>query len=273
MSDGAYGPCACQNKPVPRKPTLSPTKIGIYLACPVKFRWTYVDGRGRWYLKAKSYYSFGSTLHGVLQRFYDSQDQGVETKGQALAAYDESWIDAGYSNAEEMAEAYGEGRLILERHIEEVARAPLTAKTLFVERQFRHDLGEFVLVGRIDRVDEADDGSLEIIDYKTGRLSVQPEDVQYDLAMNCYQLLLKKKYPERDVKASIVALRTGESATYSLSPAELEEFESSLIELGTRILSDDHFDRAPFGKPLCVGCDFLPLCRKHEEFIDPTPAA
>ena len=40
----------------------------------------YVDDRGKWYLKAKSYYSFGTTLHRVLERFHDA-DIVVATRG------------------------------------------------------------------------------------------------------------------------------------------------------------------------------------------------
>ena len=69
-----------------RKQTLSPSKITTYLACPVKFGWTYLDPRGKWYLKSKSYYSFGSTLHKVLERFHNAGDTGVTTVGDALQA-------------------------------------------------------------------------------------------------------------------------------------------------------------------------------------------
>ena len=56
-------------KKTERKPTLSPTKIRTYLECAVKYRYVYVDKIGRFYLRARSYYSFGSTLHHVLQDF------------------------------------------------------------------------------------------------------------------------------------------------------------------------------------------------------------
>jgi len=184
--------CTCvYNNHVSRKPSISPTKLSIYLACPVKFRWTYVDGRGRWYLKAKSYYSFGTTLHKVLERFYDDRDRGVQTTEEVISAYDESWIDAGYRSGEEMAEAYGEGREILERHVR-TATIDRVAATKFVERQLKVDMGHFNLIGRLDRVDEYPDGSLEIVDYKTGRETVSTEDVAGDLAMSIYQLLLRK---------------------------------------------------------------------------------
>lgn len=252
-----------------RKPTLSPSKIATYLACPVKYRWTYVDDRGKWYMRARSYYSFGSSLHKVLQRFHDSADAGVATVGQAIAAYEESWIYAGYESAEEMSEAFGEGKEIVERHIEQVLSMPATAKTLWVEKMLRKDLGEFVLIGRLDRVDEHDDGSLEIVDYKSGRTAVSEEEVESDLAMACYQVLVKDRFPDRAAWATILALRSGASASASLSEEAMRAFETDLVEIGREILNRDYGEIVPVYKDLCPECDFLPLCRKHPEFAEP----
>jgi putative RecB family exonuclease len=253
---------------VPRKPTLSPSKITTYLACPVKYRWTYVDDRGKWYLRSKSYYSFGTTLHRVLERFHDSGDAGVTTTEEVLAAYEESWIDAGFSSAEEMAEAYGEGMAILERHVAETKKRVTTAKTIFVEKLFSHDMNEFRLIGRVDRVDEYEDGALEIVDYKSGRESVSEEDVSSDIAMSIYQLLVKRKFPDRKVSATIFALRSGHHATYCMSDEELEGLERDVHTLGLEILNEDYAELIPIFKPLCPHCDFIPLCRKHPEFLE-----
>ena len=54
-----------------RKPTLSPTRIGTYLECAVKYRYIYQDKIGRFYTKARAGFSFGSTLHNVLQDFHE----------------------------------------------------------------------------------------------------------------------------------------------------------------------------------------------------------
>ncbi|HZH98869.1 MAG TPA: PD-(D/E)XK nuclease family protein, partial [Fimbriimonadaceae bacterium] len=124
---------------MPRKPTLSPSRITTYLACPAKYRWTFQDPRGKWYLRSKSCYSFGSTLHKVLERFHDAGDCGVTTTYEALAALEESWLDAGFSSAEEMAEAYGEGKAIIEQHVEHHTALPVSSKTLCVERLFKKD--------------------------------------------------------------------------------------------------------------------------------------
>ena len=252
-----------------KKPNLSPSKISTYLACSVKYMWTYVNPKGRWYLRAKSYYSFGTTLHKVLQRFHDEGDQGVRTVHEAISAMEESWIDAGYSSAKEMQEAMGEGKEIISSYITKFQMEPVTAKTIMIEKMLKLDLGDFNLIGRVDRVDEHEDGSLEIIDYKSGREGVTNEEVESDLAMGCYQLLLKSLYPDRKVSASIVALRSNEKATASMDHNALEEFKSDIITLGQEVLHRDYESIIPVWKDICPTCDFLPLCKKHSEFEIP----
>lgn len=250
-----------------RKPTLSPSKITTFLACPSKYLLTYVDPRGKWYFKAKSYYSFGSTLHKVLERFHDSGDTGVNTVGDALRVYEESWIDAGYSSPEEMQEAFGEGREIVQAAVEEALTR--NVKVLAVEKMLRYDMGSFVLVGRIDRLDEHEDGRIEIIDYKSGRRAVSEEDVESDLAMGIYQLLVRRNFPKRSCFATIHALKLkGEAARASarLSDPDLDGLEADLRMLGEQILSTGIEDVIPRPKPICEDCDFLALCRKHPDY-------
>ena len=251
-----------------RGPTLSPSKITTYLACPVKYRWTYVDGRGRWYVRAKSYYSFGATLHRVLERLHGPEEGGVATVEDLPAKLEENWIDAGFSSAEEMQEAFGEGLEILERHFAETIVKPKIANTIYVEQLLTKKMKGFKLVGRVDRVDEHDDGSLEIIDYKTGREFVDQDDVSTDIAMAIYQLLLKHKHPDKRVFATIIALKTGAQASWEMPAEEMAQFEKDIQLLGDEILSEEFFDLTPTHKPLCRHCDFVPLCRKHPDYSE-----
>ena len=256
-----------------RKPSLSPSKITTYLACAAKYKWTYADLRGRWYMRSKSYYSFGSSLHRVLERFHDSGDMGVQTVDQAAAALDESWIEAGYSSAQEMQEALGEGKRIVATYIQHEFIRNKEAKTLLVEKLFRLDMGEFDLIGRIDRVDEYPDGTLEIVDYKTRRTGITDEEVHNDLAMSCYQVLLRNAYPGRKIRACIHAVQTNERGVASLSDEEAADFHSAIQSLGLEILHRDYESMAPIYRDLCPSCDFLRLCRTHEDWEEPEEAA
>jgi RecB family exonuclease len=264
------------NQAMARKFSLSPTRISTFLACPTKYFWTYLDSRGRYFIRSKSYFSFGTSLHTVLQRFHDSKDTGVESKEQAIAALEESWIDAGYSSSQEMLEALGDGKEVLEAYMDRVAVSGEVAKTLLIEKFLKFDLGDFILQGKLDRLDELEDGTLEVVDYKSGRSTVTPEDIQGDLAMSIYQYLTQKNYEDRPVRAKIIALRSGDEAFYAMTEAEHVQLEADVLQVGelimsftSRVTQEDASVDAPEYKLLCKSCDFLPLCQRHGLRVPP----
>lgn len=220
-------------------------------------------------MRSHKHFSFGTTLHRVLQRFHDSGDQGVTTVEEAVAAVEESWIDAGYRSPQEMEEALGLGKELIFNYASHALSEPEPGNVLFVEKRLRTDLGPFVLLGQIDRINELPDGTLEVIDYKSGRETVRPEEVANDLAMACYQVLVRAHYPDRKAVASIIALRSGHKATAGLSDHEHVEFVRDLIVLGEEILNRDFISLEPAWIPLCRNCEFVPLCSKHPDYSPP----
>ncbi|MBX3119400.1 MAG: PD-(D/E)XK nuclease family protein [Fimbriimonadaceae bacterium] len=253
---------------MPRKPSLSPSKIKTYLACPVKYRWTYVDGSGRFYMRAKSYYSFGTVLHNVLQRLHDPFDAEVQTAEQAVEALKSGWIEAGYESPQAAAEALVEGEKIIQKQAEAVMAGDKEVTTLLTEKMLRMEMKGWDLIGRIDRVDERPDGSIEVVDYKSGRLTVEAQDVASDLAMNCYQLMLRKMYPGRRVFGTILALRTGDTASYALPDEDVEPLTRDMQIIGDEILTTEFYELEPKVLDICPECDFLELCMKHPEFAE-----
>jgi len=249
-----------------RKPTLSPTRFATYLACPVKYRWSYIDKRYQWFVKAKSYYSFGTSLHQVLERFHDSQDLGVQTTGEAVAALEENWMTSGYSSPEEAAEALAEGRVLVEGYVSTAMEAEEGTTTLFVEKELQKDMGDWILSGRIDRISERQDGVIEIIDYKTGNLAA--ESPIYDIAMGCYALLTSPLFPGRRLVTTIISLRDGERSSAERIDAELAEFEADIRKLASDILNRDYPTIDPKPKALCTNCDFLRVCATHPDFAE-----
>ena len=93
-------------------------------------------------------------------------------------------------------------------------------ETLFTEKTIKTDMGPFILSGRVDRIDRHPDGTLEVVDYKSGRLETTQEEVSDDLAMNIYQLILRRSYPGSRVMATIYCLRSGVHASAELADAE-----------------------------------------------------
>jgi RecB family exonuclease len=251
---------------MPRKPTLSPTRIATYLECAAKYRFIYHDKIGRFYLKARAGYSFGSTMHHVLQTFHEEvratgEAQSVE---RMLSEVETRWISAGYESAEQEQELRTAGAdVVASYHAAVTERLSHGVETLWTEKTITTDMGPFRLSGRVDRIDRHADGTLEIIDYKSGRTEVTSEDVAASLAMNIYQYILRKNHPGVRVIATIYALRSGAQASSELSDEDSERFGIDLLALGDEILGRDYDNVEPVPVEACEYCEFLPKCQAY----------
>ncbi len=254
--------------PTERKPTFSPTKLNTYLDCALKYRYVYIDKIGRFYLKSKSYYSFGTTLHHVLQEFHgQGGTQSVEEMQTTLGS---SWVGAGYETAEQEKEHKEQGEAIVTAyHSAHRERVTAQVETMATEKTLTCDMGAFKLSGRVDRIDKHPDGTLEIIDYKSGRWETTPEEVAGSLAMNVYQLILKKLYPENEVFGTIYCLRSGITASAMLEGEALAEFERDILTLCAEMMNrDDWGEILPVPVDSCQTCDFLPRCSRFWQAKD-----
>lgn len=244
------------------KPTFSPTRLSTFLECAVKYRYIYIDKIGRFYLRARPYYSFGATLHTVLEQFH--AEGGERTADELVTDLRENWISAGYtSDAEEQEHREAGEQIVQAYHASQIERREAAAETIAVEKTITTEYDRFKLSGRIDRLDRHPDGSLEIVDYKSGRLEVTSEEIAGDLAMSVYQLILRRLYPDTRVFATIYCLRSGSQASYELAGDPLLEFEREVVSLCETILESDFESIEPERIPACEGCEFLRRCNIH----------
>lgn len=249
---------------MPRKPELSPTRIRTFLACAMMYRLEYVDKVGLFYHRSRAGFTFGGTLHQTLQRFHEAGGSAVVSSAQLVANLDTAWQSQGYRDAADEQEHRAAAGEILEIYHATAASQAERTKTFLTEKMLKWDMGPFVLTGRVDRIDEHfNGGALEIVDYKSGRLSVTEEEVKSALAMSIYQLLAKRNWPEREVFATIHALRGGVTASASYTADEMLELEEDIRGIGLAILETDFEAAHPVPLPnVCPDCDFLPLCAR-----------
>ncbi|MBC8103565.1 MAG: PD-(D/E)XK nuclease family protein [Cytophagales bacterium] len=246
----------------------------MYEQCSAKYRLEYIDKVGRFYHRARAGQAFGHSLHRALDAFHLAGGAEAVPAETLTASLEALWITKGYAGEEQEHEYRAEGvRILQEYHAaqqaaltEATAREDAPPHLLFTEKTIRVDLSpEVALSGRIDRVDEHHDGALEIVDYKSGRDAVTVEDVEGSLALGIYQLLLKQKYPERRVFATLVALRTGARASHELSEAGHTHLFADCLETGDAIRNKDWEGVLPVVNEHCPYCDFLPHCTRFWE--------
>lgn len=240
----------------PRKLVLSPTRIRAWLECQLQYKFTYLDRLSRFYYKPNRFDTFGAVMHRTLQMFHEAGGPAAVPADQLAATLDSCWTSAGYSSQDEEQAQLQLGREVVEQYWAISAENP--AATLLVEKQLRHSYDIYTLMGRLDRLDEHQDGTLEIVDYKSGLLEISPEEVHASLAMICYTLLVGKAYPDRPVIATIIGLAGGCSASTQFTQDELDVFEEDAHRVAEQVMDREQY--APTYGGHCASCIYTQIC-------------
>ena len=158
------------------KPRLGVTALRDYLSCPLRFFLKHGvnlherDGeRVEWNPR-----DFGNVLHLVLERWGRDPEARDFSRTEALA----EWLERELERV--VAELYGSAPPLAVRIQQEGARLRLGWfareqacqraggwQVHEVERKFVIDVEGFELVGKVDRIDRHEDGSIRVLDYKT----------------------------------------------------------------------------------------------------------
>ncbi|MDP2587227.1 MAG: PD-(D/E)XK nuclease family protein, partial [bacterium] len=126
----------------------------------------------------------------------------------------------------------------------------------WVEQDFSLQIGGYKLHGRIDRADKLADGSLEIIDYKTGRLK-DPKKQQKNNQLALYALAAQQAYKQRVSKMSWYFLDEGVKVSTTRTKEELADYEQEVLGNIKSILASDFIPTPGFN---CRFCDFKNIC-------------
>jgi len=116
------------------------------------------------------------------------------------------------------------------------------------------------LGGIIDRIDRLEDGSFEIIDYKTTRRLPAQQIVDNDFQLSLYRLGLAGKWPKLEipqVKLSLYFLKHGVKLTSERTPKQLEETRHHVLALISEIEKSDF---KPIPGVLCNWCGYQKYC-------------
>lgn len=232
---------------------LSYTSFCTYQQCPLQYRFRYVD-RLDW--KPRPAISFGESLHAALEWFYSRQTPHPPNLSSLLQHLGKVWVSEGYADAEE-EERYRE-------HAQEVltvfhrANAPCFRLPASVEQSFQLDMGDFLLTGRIDRLDRHPDGTYEIIDYKTNRKLPPIARLAQDYQLPIYQYAATRVWGIKPGKLTFYYLLPNQR--FTTRPWSEERVKSMLDELYAVAEAIRREKFPPRPNPLCPWCDFATLC-------------
>lgn len=263
---------------MPRKPALSPSRAGDFKQCPLMFRYRTVD---RLPEPPSAAATLGTLVHAVLEKLYDlpapertaeAAHGRLEPEWREMVAKDAALAELhADTDAERAWLAEGRQRLSTYFELENPQRLEPAAREQFVELQLEDGP---LLRGIVDRVDIAPDGSIRIVDYKTGKTpNPRYGERKERFQMRFYALVIERLRQRRPALLQLLFLKDGGRLEIRPTGDDIAQVEHEIRELWAEITSAAEAGRfRPQRSALCGWCSFQAQCPEFggvEPELDP----
>lgn len=243
---------------IPKVLKLSYTQIGTYKTCPLKYKFAYLYNIPR---KPSAARQFGTDIHNVLKEFYIKCKEGIILSlDELLKVFERHWTPAGYPDKIQANSYRIEGERILREFYKNNKgnfKAPL-----YVEEEFLFKIDGHGLKGFIDRIDQLPDGTVEIIDYKTGEPKENSNYSKREIQLDIYAMATEEILRLRPSKLSLYYLKTNEVISKVRNEDDLNATRG-LIEEVIKNIVEKNFEPTPGF--VCSWCDYPVVCPAYKK--------
>jgi len=264
---------------------ISYSGLDTFSTCPAQYKFQYID-------RIKVYRSkeaiFGTLIHDCLKMFHEPSEPTPLLEDDLLKYFTDRWDNSVYQDKQEEAFAFHQGIDLLKKYylqnqgvefnivnLETLFEAPIleepSSDNASAGKKEFHQI-----TGRIDRIDKLDDGTFEVIDYKTTKKMPSQADVDKNFQLSVYYLGITNRWPSlqkenRSVKLSLYYLRHGEKLSAFLDSQRVKETKEKILNLINQIKQSNFEPRL---NPLCNWCQYQAHCSlfKHKFIEQESPS-
>jgi putative RecB family exonuclease len=256
--------------------SLSPSRAGDFMTCPLLFRFRTID---RLPQAPSSAATRGTVIHSVLERLFElPAEQRTPEAARALLRpewealleaepevgtlfADEAELSTWLTSAEELLQGYFS--------LEDPRRVLVAEREQYVEVVLS---GGLRLRGIVDRLDVAPSGDVRVVDYKSGRSPREAFEGKALFQMKFYALVLWRTTGKIPKLLQLMYLSDREILRYSPDEADLLAVERKLLALWEAIERATQLkDFRPRRSKLCDWCDHQALCPEFGGTPPPFP--
>lgn len=236
---------------------LSANAVESYSTCPMRFKlerdWK-IPG------EAAAAMQYGYAIHTVLKNYYDPMAAPVPGMEDTLEAFQREFAK-GYIDDPVQRKMYQERGLEQLRALLEASPRG-SVEVIATERTFSFQLAQREVKGRIDRIDRLEDGTVRVVDYKTGT----PKDRKFadeSLQLSIYAMAVS----QMDLTPKELVLVNVQDTSQALSvrtPKQLESAREEIQEAAEGIAAGRF---SPRPGQHCRWCDYRRLCPATEQRV------
>jgi putative RecB family exonuclease len=204
---------------------ISASAIKAYEQCPYRYAKDYVDRLPQNEREPVFHLAFGNTVHRTIAKFILAGGWVKVPHLQLVQMLHEHWDDSLLETKSRRLKEFQRAKAMIDGFY--FRRYPRDVTTeLGVERYVRwsQPRNGILATGKLDRVCLVGGDTLEVIDYKTGKLSIEPGDLVNDLQAVFYRTLAADVFQElspRSVKVTFFYLGEGHPMSVELSRDDL----------------------------------------------------
>jgi RecB family exonuclease len=203
----------------------------------------------------------GISIHGALEEVQAAGGLAATGMEGALAMLLARWESEGFADAAEEAAARAQAEQMLQSYLARFGDGP--GQPVLIEKKLEAELQGLPFLGIVDRVDRLPDGTLELIDYKSGRERALTAPVRQQLAI--YRQLIKAQLGEFPATVSLHHLATSARVAVELSPREWDETLDQAVTSARAIEKDEDYE--PAVGSWCRRCDFATRCLAYKRHM------
>jgi DNA helicase-2/ATP-dependent DNA helicase PcrA len=257
-------PEAAPLSPVPEGTplTLSHAQVDTWLKCPLQYWFAHVAHVP---LQGDPAFMYGNAIHHAIKVWHQHRIKGLPIQVQdVLGAFDSAWSSEGFISREHEDRMLAQGHDALRAFVQRDVASGNTP--LAVETEFKFKVGDDVVIGRWDRIDERSDG-IVLVDYKSSEVEdpdkadLRAKESLKDGQLGLYALAYFEARQVLPARVELQFIGTAVTGSAGVEPDHLERGRERVREAAAGIRTNQYPPHPEARK--CGYCSYRMFCRHN----------